>query len=247
MARSKTSDKRIKDLAHASRVLFRSRIEIGCILEALRRQRATLSAEVGYGERLFLTRLLKVETERNFFVTAFSGEHAANKDAVTRGSLIFVTQLQGARIEFEAALPEDTLHQGKPAIRFSFPRSLLRSQRREHPRIRVPSDASLRCVADGAGIMPFEARIVDVSLGGLGGMIYEAAIRLPVGTVLKGCKIVIPGRDAVIADIEVRYTVPVAQQDGKIALRSGVRFAEEPQKIQALIEVFIQDLDQAEK
>ena len=247
MAHSKGTDKRDKDLDHASGVLYRSRIEIGRILEKLRRQRATLSAEVGDGERLFLTRLLQVEQERNFIVTAFSDEQAANKDAVTRGLLNFVGHLEGARIEFEAAQPEDTLYDGKPAIRFVFPQALVRSQRREHPRIPVPSDVSLRCVADSAGIMPFEARIVDISLGGIGGMIYDPSIRLPVGTVLRGCKIVIPGRDAVVADVEVRYTASLIQKDGSLAFRSGVRFVEEPQKLQALIDVFVQDLDQTGK
>ena len=244
MTQPKNTGKPDQDLAHASGVLFRSRIEIGRILEALRRQGATLSAEVGGGERLFLTRVLQVDAARNFFVTEFSDEHPANKEAVTLGSLDFVTQLEGARIEFEAAQPEDTLYRGKPAIRFAFPLALVRSQRREHPRVPVPSEVSLRCVADSAGIMPFEARIVDISLGGIGGMIYDASIRLPVGSVLKGCKIVIPGHDPVVADVEVRHTASLIQDDGSLAFRSGVRFIEEPKKLQALIDVFIHNLDQ---
>ena len=201
-----------------------------------------LSAEVQNGEQLFLAPLLHVDPERNFFVPGFSDEQSANKDAVLRASLDFVSYLHGARIEFEAIGPEDVLHEGKPGIRFAFPKALVRSQQRQHPRIPVPSDVSLRCVADNAGVMPFEARIVDISLGGMGGMIYDATIRLPVGTVLRGCKIVVPGRDAVIADVEVRHTSAVIQQDGSLAHRSGVRFLKRSRAIQALIDVFIQDL-----
>ena len=239
--------KQFQDIALASGVLFRSRIEIGRILQALLRQRATLSAEVGGEERLFLTRLLHVDPQRNYFVTAFSDEHPANKEAVTQPAITFVGHLDGARIEFEAAGPEDTIHDDKPGIRFAFPKSLVRSQRREHPRIPVPSDVSLRCVADSEGITPFEARIVDISLGGIGGMIYDAGITLPIGTVLRGCKIIIPGHDSVVVDIEIRYTATMVQSDGSLAFRAGVRFLEESPNIQALLDVFIQDLDRSGK
>ena len=235
------------DPAPATGVLFRSRIEIGRVLQSLLDARCTLSAEVHEGEQLFLTRLLHVDPERNFLVTGFSEEQSANKDAVVQASLNFVSYLHGARIEFEAIEPEDILHEGKAGIRFAFPKALVRSQQRQHPRIPVPSDASLRCVADNAGVMPFEARIVDISLGGMGGMIYDATIRLPVGTVLRGCKIVVPSRDAVIVDVEVRHTCAVIQQDGSLAHRSGVRFLKQSRAIQALIDVFIQDLDQVGK
>ena len=90
--------------------------------------------------------------------------------------------LLSSSIEFVATVPSETVFDGAPAVRFAVPQSLVRSQRREHPRFNVPSDASLRCIADSAGVAPFEARIVDVSQGGLGDMIYDPGVRLASGT-----------------------------------------------------------------
>lgn len=107
------------------------------------------------------------------------------------------------------------------------------SNRRHHPRLRVPSDVPLYGIPGGG--VTFEAKIVDISRGGMCGMIYSASFNLPPNTVLKGCALVIPGGETIVVDLEVRNTRSIVQPDGRRALRSGVRFLDAPKDIEELL------------
>lgn len=227
------------DASHTTGVLFRSHIEITRILRQLAQDHAVLSAEVGEPGQLFLTRLLEVDPGGEFFIVAYTEERGANTSLLEQGSVVFQASDKRGRIEFAAASASETLFDGEPAVRFAVPQALVRSQRREHPRFKVPSDASLRCIADSSGVAPFEARIVDVSRGGIGDMIYDPGVILAPGTVLRECKIMISGSEPIVADLEVRYSVSIVQPDGSLARRSGVKFLGEPKGIDALLNRFV--------
>lgn len=220
-------------------VLFRSRIEIARILEELARGEVMVSVEFGDAEHLFLTSVLGVAADGESFSIAYCEDKELNNALLRERSARFHANSGPWRIEFAAGEPAETLYNGRGAVRFAIPEALLRSQRREHPRLKVPGDASLRCIADCAGVASFEARIVDISRGGFGGMIHDPGVKLSPGTVLKGCRIVIPGSEAVVADLEVRYSIPVSQVDGILAQRTGVKFQGDPRGLDALLKKFV--------
>lgn len=223
-------------------VLFRSRIEIAGVLERLARYGAVLVAEVGDGDQLFLTRVLRVDPGEEFFIAAYSLEKEANIALLEKRSVRFQASEGSWRMQFIATRPSETEFEGAAAVRFALPKALIQSHHREHPRFGVPLDVSLRCIADAAGVAPFEARIVDVSRGGLGSIVYDPAVKLPPGTVLRGCKIVLPSAEAIVADLEVRYSVSIMQSDGILALRSGVKFLGEPKGFGALLRRFVLEI-----
>jgi hypothetical protein len=70
-------------------------------------------------------------------------------------------------------------------------------------------------------------------------MIYEAGVKLPPGTLLKGCKLVVRGREAIVVDLEVRNTRSIVQPDGRPAQLSGVKFLYQPKNIDSLLEIFV--------
>jgi len=220
-------------------VLFRSRIEIARVLEELARREVVVSADVGDAEHLFLTCVLGVAADGQSFVVAYGPDKEWNNALLHEKSVRFHANSGPSRIEFSAGEPAEILFEGRGAVRFTIPDALLRSQLRDHPRFTVPEDASLRCIADCAGVASFEARIVDISRGGMGGMIHDPGIKLPPGTLLKGCRIVLPGADAVVADLEVRYSIPVVQPDGSLVQRTGVKFRGDPRGLEALLEKFV--------
>jgi len=225
-------------------VLFQSRIEIARILRELARDEALVSAAVGQGQQLFLTRVLHVDPNGEFFVIAYCEQRQANHALLQEPFVAFRANRGFWRLEFTALAPTETVFDGIAGVRFSLPGSLVQSQRREHPRLPVPPDVSLRCIADAAGVASFEARIIDISRGGMGGMIYGGGVQLSPGTVLRGCRIVTPAGEAVVVDLEVRYTVPLAQPVGRFALRAGVRFIGEQEQIGKLLETFVTELDE---
>ena len=112
-------------------------------------------------------------------------------------------------------------------------------RRREHLRYPVPADAALRSVAESAGAVALEARITDISLGGMGVMVYDGRVELAPGMVLKSCRVVVPGRGSLIVDLEVCYAVPEPARAGASANRAGVRFLHTDNRIKALFDTFM--------
>lgn len=239
MIKAGDSEQTPQDASRATGVLFRSRIEITRILRRLARDRAVLSAEVGDPRQLFLTRLLHVDPAGEFFVLCYSEERRANTALLEQASVVFRASDKRGRIEFMASAPSETVFEGDPAVRFAVPQALVRSQNREHPRIKVRSDSSLRCIADSAGFASFEARIVDIGRGGLGSITYDPHVALAPGTVLRGCRIITAGSKPIETDLEVRYTNSIVQPDGSLARRSGVKFLCEPKDVDALVKRFV--------
>jgi flagellar brake protein len=230
-------------LKRTGNVLLRSQIEIERILNALVNRRTTVWAETAPGEKLMLTRLLHVDPQGSSIVVGYSDEKQLNDGLLASKEVTFHAGIERTYLEFISGLPSETVFREALAMRFSFPAALLCSQRREHPRLRVARGTSLRCVADGEGVMPFEADIVDISSGGLGSLLHDSAVHLVAGTILKGCKIVHPCGDALVADLEVCHSTVVKTANGEWASRAGFRFVQRPDGIAKFIGVFVLDLE----
>lgn len=232
----------IDAIATTTRLLVRSGIEIGHTLEAMLADGDAVTAEVQQGERLFLSRLLHVDTLEGSFVVACTASKEANLALLTSASTTFTCNHRGAHYGFVAKVQSETDHEGSAAIRFAFPIALFAHQRRAQSRIRMPPSVPLRCEIDW-GPLSFDAQVVDVSLDGIGTIIYDTDIDLKTGTRLKGVRIVHPERSPVIVDLEVRYSCRVVGRDGTHAMRSGCRFLGALEDLNDLIRLFVTDLD----
>ena len=228
---------------HPGNLLFRSRIEICRILQLLAHEHSTIAATIR-NIHPFVSRLLALDPETGHFVVAYCPHKAINTMLLESPSVEFMaTNHQDLYFTFEATDPEEVQFEEQPAIQFALPKSLLMHNRREHPRLPLPAEVSLRCIADAASVMPFESHVTDVSHDGLGCLIYNPDINLDTGTFLKGSRIIIPNGDAVIADLELRHITMTTLSDGTAAHRAGFRFAQKPSGLSKLVDLFIQDLD----
>jgi len=223
-------------------VLFRSRIEICRLMQMLAQNRCAISARVK-NRHPFASHLLAVDSSIEHFVVAYCPHKLINSMVLDSPSVEFTATHQGQHFTFEATSPEETRFEELPAIQFCLPKMLLLHNCREHPRVNISETISLRCIADEAGFIPFESHITDVSHDGLGLLLYNPEVVLEKGNLLKGCRIILPNGDAVIADLELRYTSAIELSDGTRANRAGLRFIQKPAEIQKLINYFIQDLD----
>ncbi len=223
-------------------VLIRSRIEIARILEKIRRSEEPVTASFEVEDRFFVSRLLLVEPSQGFILIDYSPSKPANASLFDSASVTFHCSDGPAHVEFVARAPQEVQHDGRPAIRLAMPEALVRLHRRAHARIRIPPSVSLRCIADREGSAPFEARVIDVSPGGLGTIVYDARIRLEAGTHLRRCKIVFPDGGAALADLEVRHVRQIALEDGTPAQRAGCRFITSGRDLKKLIRVFVKEI-----
>lgn len=224
-------------------LLFRSHLEICRILQHLAQEHSPVAAEIPNGH-IFKSFILSADADSGHFVIAYGLHKLPNSMLLSSPSVEFTaTDHQSLHYTFEAANPEEIQFEGQPAIQLVMPVTLLLHNRREHPRIPVPADVSLRCVADEVGFLPFESHVTDISHEGLGCLIYDPAINLEVGAILHGNRIVLPNGHAVVADLELRNVTTKTLADGSVVSRAGFRFVQKPDEIRELIGYFIQDLD----
>jgi c-di-GMP-binding flagellar brake protein YcgR len=234
-------------MAHPDNLLFRSHIEIVRLLQVLARERCRVTATLKGGHE-FASFIVAFDPASARVSIGYSPHKVINTMLLAAPEVEFTAaDSRGLNFSFIASSPEEALVDGEPVIQFALPKSLLMHNRREHPRLPVPADLALRCVADEGGFIPFESHVTDVSHDGLGCLIYDADINLEDGAVLHGCRVVIPGGDAVVADMELRHITSVRLPDGTLARRAGFRFVQPPAELAKLIGLYIQDLDKARK
>ncbi len=224
-------------------MLYHSHIEICRILLSLSLEKARVSADLIHG-RIFISHLLGVEPEADRLIVAYSSSKLVNATVLNSPTLEFTaTDHRKQHFSFEATAPEETRFEDRPAIQFALPRTLLRHNRREHPRIPVPADTALRCVADERGVIAFESHITDLSHDGLGCLIYDPDIKIKDGTLLRGCRIILPNGDEVVADLELRHASPIPLSDGTLAQSAGFRLRKKTDDFAKLLRQFMRELD----
>ncbi|TAJ80696.1 MAG: flagellar brake protein [Gallionellaceae bacterium] len=223
-------------------VLYRSRIEICRILQDIAKSHSSLFAELD-GGRTFVSRILFVDPRAGYFVVSYCANKSLNSKLLKTPSLKFTANYRDAHLIFEVANPGETRFDGQSAIQFALPNTLILYRRRESPRIPIPAEASLRCIADATGFVPFESHITDISHDGLGGIIYDRGIKLEPGSVLTACRIIIPGSKAIVADLLLRHISLTVLADGTLAHRAGFRLLQRPDELPELINFFAQNLD----
>jgi c-di-GMP-binding flagellar brake protein YcgR len=172
----------------------------------------------------FQAPLVYVDPKAGRIVLGRSPVEAANAAVLSRPRCTFHCEMAGWHVEFVAAEPRAVVFKRKDLIQCRFPELLASNPRRQQDRVHLKPPLPLRVDADADGIMPFEALILDLGLGGVGFLAYASSITLEPGTVLRGCRILLPGGVQCITDLEVRYSQAITLPNGRRAMRSGCRF-----------------------
>jgi c-di-GMP-binding flagellar brake protein YcgR len=230
-------------LAHTGQLLVRSGIEIDRILSAMAEDGDTVSASVPPTKMLFLSKLVFVEPVKQFMLVSYSDHKPANTALLGAKSITFKCNHRGAQFAFSCNGPRQSMHERQPAIQLGMPTTMLALlHRRSLQRVQVPKEATVDCELR-MGVLAFDARLVDVSLDGMGFMLAEDEMPLCAGTRLGGARIRHPGREPLVVDIEVRHVTRVALPDGRRATRIGCRIVAAPAALEELIRLFIIDLE----
>ena len=223
-------------------VLYQSRIEIGRLLQNIASENISVTADIG-DEQFFVSHILFVNQDMGHFLIAYAEHKPVNILLFKNPSLKLTSNYHGAHLSFKVLEPSDIMYDGHPALQFTFPRAILFHHRREHKRIRIPKDVSLNLVTPWGDSTPIEISVVDISMDGFGCIHYTEGDMLKPGTVLKGCRILLPNGSDVAVDLIVRHTSPTTLKDGTIAYRTGVRFIQTPKEIEPLINHFVKYID----
>ena len=230
------------DAKQATHVLLRSRIEIVKLLEAAGDAGVQVVACLRDNKGLFISRLLGLSSDKNHLLIGYSDNKAANNQILAAGGVTLWVNYKSSYVEFLACHAVEDFEAGT-MICFDIPDALFIQQRRSYHRIALIPGVPLTCLADGDGIMPFSAKVIDVGIGGLGAMVYSKSIKLTPGTLLKGCRITLPDLSQTTVDISIRQVGEIALFEGAPAYRAGCSFVGSRDVIESLVKVFMLDME----
>ncbi|HKI65428.1 MAG TPA: flagellar regulator YcgR PilZN domain-containing protein [Burkholderiales bacterium] len=228
-------------LATTGRLLVRSGIEIGRILDSMLEDGDTVTASLP-PQLMLLSKLIRVEGASATMLLAYSENKKANEAALAARSLVLRCNHRGAQFAFAGDKPRYAADAGQPCIRCGLPTTLLgMQQRRGSARIQVPAEAMVRCDLR-LGPRVFASRLIDVSLDGICALITDPAIPLSAGTRLESARVRHAEAESFLVDLEVRHATRITLPDGKAASRVGCKLLGSREVLEELIRLFIIDL-----
>jgi c-di-GMP-binding flagellar brake protein YcgR len=223
-------------------LLVRSGIEIGRLLDAMREDHVTLTANVP-PQLMFLSHLVYVEPVKGYLRLSYSDHKAANAAALAVDKLTLRCNHRGAQFAFSACAPHAVLPGGEPCIQCELPTVVLAmQQRRAATRLAVPAQAPVTCRVR-MGAQTFDAKVADISVDGIGTLFSDAAIPICAGTKLERAVISHPQHEPIAVVLEVRYVSRVRLPNGERASRIGCRIVSSAKDMEELIRLFIIDLE----
>ncbi|MFZ2155628.1 MAG: flagellar regulator YcgR PilZN domain-containing protein [Bradyrhizobium sp.] len=225
-------------------LLVRSGIEIRKTLEAIRASGDVLSVDLESDQHLFVSRLLEVDARNRTMTIGWSESKEANALILRKMSVAFSTNHEGLHFQCVAGHPRQTDFGNRSAIQLDLPKAMFAMQRRALPRYFVPPTVPLKCEIS-LGPISFDAQVIDLSLGGIGAILYEPSIRLDVGMIISRAMIALPAHAPVLAALEVRNIRTVTRADGSVAKRAGCRFIAPSSGIEALVRLFLAAVEAA--
>ena len=105
----------------------------------------------------------------------------------------------------------------------------------------LPPSVALRCEMR-IGALTLEAAVVDVSLGGMGTLVYDSRVRLEPGMRIERARILHGSSEPVIVDLEVSNVSSIVDREGKPANRAGCMILGSRKTLEDLVLMFISDL-----
>jgi len=229
------------------RLTLHSAPEIVGVLRSLQKQRAMISVYFDQGREFILTAILAVNPEFQEIVLDLGADARTNKLLLQSTRLLVVGYEDRIKVQFVTSLAQATMHEGHPAFRVRIPGSLLRMQRRDYYRIQLPMSRPVKAYLQLSAEHPDqlqEARVVDISCGGIAMVLATTEVPLAIGQIYPACSVNLPSVGTVSAPVQITYLSDVALKNGALQRRAGCHFIKLAGSMQSMIQRYI---NQAER
>ncbi|MBK6980952.1 MAG: flagellar brake protein [Betaproteobacteria bacterium] len=221
--------------------IIHSRLEIIPILRDIAAKHALLTIHFSGGADFIVTSLLAVNPDFEEMVIDCGADPVVNARLLAAPRLTAVTFLDHIKIQFSTAGAQQTSFEGAPAFRIRMPDSLLRLQRRNYYRVKVPLARPVVCrVAHPAqpGRL-LDLKVLDLSVGGLALLVNPADFDREPGGLVEDCKISLPDHGHFHAELEVRNAEVLAENAKHRLKRLGCQFLLLPGHVGGQIQRYI--------
>ncbi len=228
------SDDYAKYLLHGQR-------EIQQVLQGLVEGRTLVSAHVAPGQQSFLTAIIQVEGDH--VVIDASPDELINQKVGVAEKLVCSGQLDKIRVQFALESPSAFTLDGHPGFRAALPTEVLRLQRREFYRLQTPVTHTINCLipvvqADGKKSI-VEARVVDISAGGVAVVVPPEGMQFSTNTEFTDCQLTLPGVGSIPVRLRIRNLFRLTNRNGIEMLRAGCEFIDLPGSADNAIQRYI--------
>lgn len=229
-------------LATSGRLLVRSGIEIGRILNSMLGDGDTVRSNLS-PRLMLLSRLIRVEPANGTMLLEYSENKKANAAALAANSLVLCCNHRGSQFAFRGDRPRHVADAGQPCIQFELPTTLIGTQQRRGrvARIQVPAQAMVRCDLR-MGLLVFASRLIDVSIDGHCELITDPMIPLCANTRLEGARVRHALAEPFLVDFEVHHVSRIRLPNGKVVSRVRCKVLGSSELLEGLIQLFIIDL-----
>jgi c-di-GMP-binding flagellar brake protein YcgR len=230
-------------LGELEKYQLRSKPEIVAVLHSLIKAGSFITAHFNDGKDFLLTTLLSLTPDESSLYLDLGGQASTNVKALNSDRFVCVTVLDKVRIQFPLLGLEQAQLNAKDCFLTRTPATLLRLQRREYYRIPTPIATPLKCrlsvpAEDGTTTM-LEAKIVDISLGGMAVTLPLKCAPFEVGGLIEDCHFELPTVGAVTINLRMRSAIEVTLRNGVRLQRWGLQFVDLPAPMTVLIQRYI--------
>lgn len=209
--------------------------EIVFQLRGLIKQGERISVTFDAGQQSFLTVLIEVSEDNAHLYFDVGGSNEINRAFLRADHCIFTSVVNGIRMQFSAPQGRETMLRGERVFAVPVPKSLLRLQRRDVFRLRLPTGKPYICRIRRGTPREKALPLHDISIGGIGILSSEKLEFEPL-EVLENSWIDLRDSGALALALEVRYVTALESRTGKPLWHMGCRFL----KLSALNETLIQ-------
>lgn len=211
-----------------SQFLVHNEREIRQLLRQIVAHKALVSIYPNRSGIFGLSSLVQVPDSGTRILLDAVGDSELSARLLQAKTCIGITQLDNVKIQFEMGPLTLVEFEGGLAYSTALPKSLLRLQRREYFRLTAPLSHSLRCqipLEQPEGRTRWvEAKIVDISCGGLSIVAPPTDVIFDLDKEFQGCRIALPDSSPITTTIKVRNLFRVTQRNGVEVVRAGCQF-----------------------
>ncbi len=211
-----------------SQYLIREIKELAYVLRQVASHRANITAYFGKAGDFLLTSVLEVSADNRHIVLDLGQDTELIDKALADGQLLCATQIEKVKIQFMLEQVERIEHEGFPALRAPLPALLLRLQRREYYRLAAGNLDSLNCHIPLPGGRTINARVLDISGGGVAIIAPPEGNSLEADKVFDNCRLDLPDSAPVIVSLHVRNIFHMKTRGGQEVLRVGCQLLNVP-------------------
>jgi c-di-GMP-binding flagellar brake protein YcgR len=220
---------------------LRSPLEIQSILREIAGQHALLTLHFDGGTQFIVTALLAVLPEAGEILLDCGADDTATRRLLAARQLVAVTFLDHIKVQFAAGPARPADFEGAPAFRLPLPASLLRLQRRNFYRVKVPLSRPVACRVPHPGRPDarLDLKVLDLSVGGLALLVSPHEFDREPGGTIDDCRIALPEQGDFTARLEVRNAELLADRGRHALKRLGCRFLDLPVQVAGRIQRYI--------